>query len=357
MAATINLSALTFTADQLRQLNELVVTATLQSPEMALFHTFHSGIKNDREIGIIPGTLGLMGKAAQGCDPVADTTLGATATLKTWEPKRIEVIIDQCATDIAASMAKLARNLGVGVNDLTSTQYFDFLLELLVMDVPKMIHRHAWFGNKAAANVSDSPAGVITDGVDVDYFNVINGFWYQLAAIYASATDRKTSITENAQSTRALQFSEMSTADAFAYLNAVIDAAPSVLLGQSDKVLLVTRSIAQKAYRELQSKGIAYKPELQTNGFEISQWDGIPMYVIPIWDEWINSYENNGTKLNSPHRIVLTTKSNLNIGMEGTGLFENINSFYDMKSRVNRIEVSDAFDAKIIDDRLIQVGI
>ena len=52
-----------------------------------------------------------------------------------------------------------------------------------------------------------------------------------------------------------------------------------------------------------------------------------------------------------------TTKSNLMIGGEGIGMFDNVNVFYDMKSRVNRIEVSDAMDAKIINDELVQVGI
>lgn len=360
MAATINLSALAFTADQLRQMNELIVTAVLESPDLSLFHTLHQGIKNDREIGIVPGTLGLMGKAAQGCDPVADTTLGASAAVKTWTPKRIEVILDQCATDIAASMAKLARKLGVEVNDLTSTAYFDFLLELLVVDIPKMIHRHVWFGNQAAANVSDSPAGVITDGISVEYFNVINGFFYQLAVIYAADATRKSAIAANAQPTRALQFSELAASSgvaAYNALNTVVDDAHPILIGQSDKILIVTNSVAKSAYRYLQSKGIVYDINLQTNGFGLSSWDGIPMYVVPLWDEFIHTYENNGTKLNNPHRIVYTTKSNLNIGMEGTSLFDSLNSFYDMKSRVNRIETSDAFDAKIIDDRLVQVGI
>lgn len=357
MSATVNLSALAFTADQLRAMNELVVKAVLESPELSLFHTLHNGIKNDRQIGIVPGSLGLMGKAAQGCDPVADTTLGVTAALKTWTPKRIEVIMDQCATDIATSMAKLARNLGIDVNDLTNTEYFAFILDLLQLDIPKMILRHAWFGNTAANNVDESPAGVLTSGVNPDYFNVIDGFWYQLGVIYGADATRKTAIAANAEATRALQFSTLTPTLAQTALNDVVDAAPATLAGQTDRLLLVTRSVAQKAYRRLQELGMPYKIELQSNGFELSSWDGIPMYVVPLWDEWIAAYENNGTKLNSPHRIVFTSKSNLNVGMEGTSLFDNVNSFYDQKSRVNRIEVSDAFDAKIIDDGLLQVGI
>ena len=357
MAASINLAALTFSADQLREMNELLVKAVLEAPELSLFHEFATGIKNDREIGIIPGTLGLMGKAAQGCSPTADTTLGATAALKTWTPKRIEVIMDQCYTDISASMAKMARKLGVEVPDLTNTEYFAFILALLSKDIPKMIFRHAWMGDRDAATVDVSPAGVLTSGTDEDYFNVIDGFFVQLATIYGTDATRKTAIAENAETTTALQFSNLSNDDAAIYLNAVIDGAKAVLTSQSDQILLVTRSVFQKAYRYLQSKGVVYDINLQQNGIQMGQWDGIPMYVVPLWDEWIRAYENNGTKLNNPHRIVYTTKSNLVIGMEGTSLFDSLNVFYDNYTRVNRIETSDAFDAKVLNDELVQVGI
>jgi len=356
MAASINLSALTFSADQLRQMNELVVTAVLEAPEMNLFHTLHPGIKNDAQIGIIPGTLGLIGKAAQGCSPTADT-LTDTAVLKTWTPKRIEMILDQCATDIASSMAKLARKLGTEVNDLTGTEYFAFILGLLEKDIPKMIFRHAWFGNTAAANVSDSPAGVITDGVDTDYFNVINGFFYQLATIYGTTAARLTAISGNSQATFSLQDSVLTPALAYADVNTVVDSALAELAAQPDRVLLMTRSVNQKLRRHLISLGTVYDVEIAKNGMEVGNYDGIKTITIPLWDQWIRAYESNGTKYNNPHRVVYTTESNLNIGMEGTSLFDNVNSFYDQYTRQNRIEASDAFDAKIIDDRLVQVGI
>lgn len=356
MSAILNLSAITFTADQLRDLNELVVKATLESPDLTLFHSTETGIKNDREIGIVPGTLGLIGKAAQGCDPSPDT-VSVIAALKTWSPKRIEVILRQCVTEINTTLIKLALKLGVNVNDLTNTAYFAFLQDLLSVDIPKMILRHAWMGNQDAMAVDGSPAGVLTSGTDEDYFNVINGFFYQLGVIYAGDANRRTTISENAQATTATQFSELSTDDVAGYLNGVIDGAKSVLGMQPDRQLLVTDSIFKRAYRYLQGKGLAYDIKVQQNGFKLGEWDGIPMYSVPLWDEWISAYENNGTKLNSPHRIVYTTKSNLVVGMEGTTLFDGFNIFYDNKSRYNYIEASDAFDVKVMNDELVQVGI
>jgi hypothetical protein len=70
----------------------------------------------------------------------------------------------------------------------------------------------------------------------------------------------------------------------------------------------------------------------------------------------IRAYENNGTKWNDPHRVIYTTTSNLLVGLACNSLFENVNTFYDPRSRYNRIEAVDAFDVKIIDDRLLMVG-
>lgn len=357
MAATVNLSNLAFTADQLRSMNELMVEAVLTSPELSMFHTFQTGIKNDKQIGIAPGTLGLIGKAAQGCGTRTPETNTLTPTLKTWEPKRIEVILRQCYTDLEDSLAQLARKLGVQVYDLTSTEYFTFVLEILKKDIPKMVFRHLWFGDKTAANVTDSPAGVITDGISVDYFNLINGYFQQLAVIYAATAARKTAISANAQATTALQFSAFTATDALNALNAVVDDAPAELTAQADRMILCTDSVHKKARRALQALGVAYKIELQTAGLVVSEWDGIKLYSIPLWDQWIRAYQSNGTKLNNPHRIVYTTKSNLVAGMEGNGLFESLDVYYDKVTKYNYIETVDAFDAKVIMDGLVQVGI
>jgi len=350
---TINLDALHFTADELRSLNELVVTAVLESPVLSLFHTLVTGIKNDKRIGIIPGTFGLVGKARQGCNPTAQC-YEDTAIEKTWEPKYIEIIIDMCVDELEDTLMKLALNCGIDVFDLTNTDIFEFILDILVKDIEKMIFRHVWFGNTAAANVS--AGGVITDGFDVGFFNIINGFFQQLAVIYAADPTRLTALPGNTELTTALQFTVATPALMYAAVNNVIDEAHPVLPGQPDRVLIVTQSVNTRLMRQLQALGVVYDITYMSDGLQVTQWDGITMYTIPLWDQWIRAYENDGTRLNNPHRVIYTTKRNLNIGMACTGLFEKINAFYDQRSRINRIEATDAFDAKIIDDRLVQVG-
>jgi hypothetical protein len=350
--STLNLDALHFTADELRSLNELIVTAILEAPGLATYHSLVTGIKNDKRIGIIPGTFGLVGLAAQACNPVAHC-YQLTASEKTWEPRYIEVIIDMCVDELADSLMRFYINCG-NPYDLTNTEVFAFLQTILARDLAKAVFRHAWFGDQAAANV---PVGNITAGVPVGFFNIINGFWQQMAVIYAANPLQLQAMPGNNQATYALQGTVATPLATFNAVNALIDAAVTELSIQPDRILLVTRSVFDRLRRQLQALGTAFQDyRLMVNGIEFATWDGIQIYSVPLWDEIIRAYENNGVRWNDPHRVVYTTKSNLNIGFTCTSALENINTSYDPRSRYNRIEATDAMDAKIYDDRLLMVG-
>jgi len=350
---TINLDNLHFTPDELRLMNELIVTKVLEAPELSDFHTLITGIKNDKRIGIIPGTFGLVGKAAQGCNPIPQC-YEDVAIEKTWEPRYKEVIIDMCVTELADTLMKLAIKCGVELYDLTKTDIFYFILDILEKDIRKMVFRTAWFDDQAAAVF---PAGILTPGTDPAFFNVINGFWQQFAVIYAANPLQLNAMPGNTQLTYALQQTVATPLLTYNAVNALIDAAPCELAAQPDRILLVTKSVMDRLRRQLQALGTAFQDyRLSIDGIEFATWDGIRIVSICLWDQWIRAYENNGVAWNDPHRVVYTTVSNLLIGMVCTSLFDNINSFYDPRSRINRIEAVDAFDAKIIDDRLLMVG-
>jgi len=349
---TLNLDALHFTADELRSLNELIVTAILEAPALATYHTLITGIKNDKRIGIVPGTFGLVGMAAQACNPVAHCH-SLVASEKTWEPKYIEVIIDMCIDELTDSLMRFYINCS-NPYDLTNTEVFAFLQSILSKDLAKAVFRFAWFGDQAAANF---PVGNITPGTPVAFFNVINGLWQQMAAIYAANPLQLQALPGNTQATYALQQSVATPLLMYNAVNAMIDAAITELTIQPDRILLVTRSVMDRLRRQLQALGTAFQDyKLMVNGIEFATWDGIPIYSVPMWDEIIRAYEDNGTRWNDPHRAVYTTKTNLNIGFTCTSALENILTSYDPRSRYNRMEATDAMDAKIIDDRLLMVG-
>ena len=109
-----------------------------------------------------------------------------------------------CIDELEDTLMKLAVNCGVDVYDLTTTEIFAFIQDILAKDIAKMVFRHAWFGDKNAANF---PVGNLTPGIDPDFFNVIDGFFVQMAAIYAANPDQLVALPGNNQATTALQMS------------------------------------------------------------------------------------------------------------------------------------------------------
>lgn len=359
MASKINFSELTFTAEQVRDLNELIFLSIVDTEVFSQYHTIVPGVVYDKKIGFI-GELGLVGKAGQGCSPTADTP-SSVASQKTWAPKTWEIILDECFSDIEATLAIYALKNGTEESDLTGTEYFRLVEELLTKAIQKMLWRIAWFNDTAAANVDDSPAGLITSGISTDYFNILDGFWKQIDTIFATTPSRRGAIAANTSATYALQASDFTPALAYAALQGVKYNAHPALRAATDKVVYATRSVVDKLEQYLIGQGITPMYDNLVNGFDFNapalKVLGLDVQPIDIWDEIITSYFDNGTIYYRPHRMVMTTKSNLMVGVPSTGVLEDLDVSYDKRSRINRIEARDKMSPVISQDHMIQVAL
>ena len=146
----INFSALTFSAEQIRSINELVYEGIAKLPELSELHTMYDGIVYDKEIGFLTGG-GLVGKAGQGCNPTPqDWSVGTRKV--TWTPKSWEIFLNECASDLENTMVVYAMNKGTRVDDLTDTDYMAIIVEVLIDAIKEMFYRLIWFGDTAADN-------------------------------------------------------------------------------------------------------------------------------------------------------------------------------------------------------------
>lgn len=160
MPPIVDLSKFTFTAEQIRDINELVFDDILHAPDLSTIHTMYSGIVYDREIGFITGG-GLVGKAEQGCDP--DSQDWAIGTRKVvWTPKGWEIRIEECASDLNNTMVVYAKNNGMRIDDLTDTDYMAILVIVLTDAIRDFFYRLVWFNDTDAANVSVESLPVAT---------------------------------------------------------------------------------------------------------------------------------------------------------------------------------------------------
>ena len=159
MAATLNFSNFEFTAEQIRDINDLLFDEVLEAPELTLITTLYPGIVFDKEIGFI-GEGDLVGKARQGCNPTPQEWKIGTRTVK-WQPKAWEILLEECWTDLEATAAIYALNTGVDIADFTDTDYYAIIVQVLSVAIKKFIIRLVWFSDEDAANVSDG--GIMND--------------------------------------------------------------------------------------------------------------------------------------------------------------------------------------------------
>nr|DAK56636.1 MAG TPA: major capsid protein [Bacteriophage sp.] len=351
MATVLDFSKFSFTAEQIRDINELLYDEVMQAPEISLIHTIHPNIVFDKEIGFI-GEGGLVGVAGQGCDPTAQDWKIGTRTVK-WTPKSWEILIEDCWKDLESTCAVYALKQGVDVSDFSTTDYYAIVVQVLSVAIKKFIVRLAWFSDTDAKNVSAN--GVITNGVDTKYFSIIDGFWKQIIAQTTVNAAQRVAIAENTGATYAQQ--ELSPTSVANYLKALKYKASMVLRSMTDAIVPCTQSVYDAWEQYNQGKEIESLYTKLIDGTETLKAYGMTLMPQPIWDEMIAKYENTGTKLNNPHRAVLTTKDNLNIGVDKESSFEDMRIWYNPDSRKVKTEMMGKADAKLYNPELLQVAI
>ena len=357
--ALIDLSVFSFSAEQIRDINELIMEDILEAPEISLLHSIYPGIVADKYIGFI-GEGGLVGLPDQGCDPIPQTW-NISGDQKLWQPKRWEVFLTECYSDLENTMVIYAMNKGVEIGDLTDTDYMAIVVQVLGVAIKKMIWRFTWFGDTNAKNISDG--GIITDGVDTEYFKLVDGFWKQLEAAAPSGDYQRVEVLANAAATTTDQFAQLNGQDAYNILHDMWAKAPLSLRKQftagtkelPDKYFACTQSFADAymVYLENGGRGLETSYKNLINGVETLVFRGLPLIPIPIWDEMIAEFENDGTRLNKPHRCILASRSNMAIGVSGTDVLDSVQVWYDLTKDRNYMRAKDSIDVKLLQNKFI----
>jgi len=360
LLAIITPSQLTFNGEEIRDLNEAVYDAVYAKPEMNLFHNIIGGIKAKKQIAILGRINGLTGKGSGGCSPAEDTNT-ITMSEKFWNPVTVSNNLPSCWTDLMESFFIYGTNNGIKKGDLTKTDFWNFLLERMTDAVIEEVLRIVWFSDTAAADVDASPAGVLTSGTNPAYFNKLDGFWKQIFAIVAADANRKTAgiATKNGQLTKALQeFTSTDTTNRVV-TNTLLNmrfGADFRLRSESSLLYVVTQSVADQYERELIADKTVYSSEALENGIKVLKSGGITVIGFQFWDRIIRTYYDNGTSYYLPHRALLLTKDNMQVGTEEEGNFSEFESIYDAVTKKNYLRTEYSIDAKIILDYNIQAA-
>jgi len=349
-----NPADVTWNGKEVMALSEAVIERAYKKPSLREFHTIIPGIVAKQQV-VFLGRLGLVGKKNTGnCAPTANTQ-EIDLTEKFWMPEYIEDRFQECWTDLQETFFVWGLKEGVNKADLTGTDFWNFLEDLLVDALEECILRLAWFGDTGAANYDDSPAGHITNGVDLDYFTPIDGLWKQIfSAVTATPSRKSGTITKNSASTYALQaFDDTDTSNKVVskYFRSLITKADYRLRDQAGIRIYCTQSMFDQYVTELESTGLDPSFEVITEGITVLKRSGVEVVAFNFWDRYIAAYESDGTKSYLPHRALLTIKDQLQIGTEEAKNFSELTAHYDPKDKDMTIDFGFNIDAMLPEEK------
>lgn len=362
MAGVFDPSQLTFNGEEVKDIREAVWEKVFQRPEFQLFHSVHAGIKTKQQIAYV-GKLGLIGRKAdpESCEP-EESSETITLAEKFWDPMFVEDRLKQCWKDLNNSLFRYSMKNGVQVGDLEGTDYAIVLEDRVSEAVQEMVWRLVWFGDTAADN---APTGVITSGVDLEYWNPIDGFWKQMIAIATADTTKYVSdlSTINGQTSYANQVFDVANNDTqdklvTGTLEKLKYNADYRLRQRDDLVFITTQSVADQYAKELRSQSLDSSFERIEGGYKALMFEDIPVVGVALFDDLIRNYQDDGSAYYLPHRAVLTTKENLAVGLEEAGDFAGMATdwFYDRRDKSFYTDIGMHIDAKVIEDYMIQIA-
>lgn len=350
----LDFSKLTPSAKEVESLKDLIQFTAFEDENLEKFMTFIGTAQHGKKVGFI-GEMEDVGVKGTGCNPTYKPATIASSE-KTWDIGEWQIPLSLCYKELEGTIAEYCLKSGTEIGDLTSTEYMQYVARpALEKAMMKMMWRFAWFGDKDAQSVSSG--GVIKDGVNVELFKTCDGLFKRLFAITTEHENQKTTIAANEQATYALQKSKLLEAGV---ATGIFD---DMLLNADSRItsnggaFIVTDSLAKalaydmkKTYKEIMPWTVL------SDGLEVSTYGGVPVLKVALWDRFINAYQNNGTKLNIPHRAVLSSVGNLLIGAPQNDLISDLDIWFDRKDRQNYFYSAGKLGSMVLEDELIHMA-
>ena len=347
-----------------KALSETIMKPVYEHPELTEFCDVYTGIKHDTQIVIMDGELaGLMGRQKADCDKTpADLSFGFSEKL--WALKRHGDRDATCYATVEPMFLKYALKPGMAKEDLTGTDWADFMNTVFARKLREMWVAKAWYSDSAMA------AGTNNNllSAQLPYFNQQDGWWKQIftviAANSAQLTVNSTLQSLNAAATFALQkFTSTHTTNQL--ITGVLDQMyydgnTELVADKNNLRYLVSRSIYNQYERERKAvSNIDLAYTRMENGVDALKCNGIPVVPVDSWDKLQRKYfgqDATNVATYNPHRALLIKKSNLGLGTEDTGSMSAFDMFYDKVSGNNYIDWAANVDFKLLVDSQFQAA-
>ena len=358
MATTFNPNTADFSKELVREASEAIFTEAYRNAAVADIHEIYEDVKVNKQIVFVGGLTTMLGKGSNDCN--SDVSNNAIPmSQKVWAPADISDRLSFCWKALEDTFWAYILKTGVDKADVSETEFMVFIGERIEEALLEMIYRIAHFNNTAADNVSGG--GVITNGVDLDFFNKIDGLWTQIYAAVATNPDRLTSGLDGRNggaSYAAQKFDATDTTNMVVTetLDNMTYEADERLMGRSNVIITTTKSVGDQYKRELKKANRAFTTERIENGIEQLIVDGLEVRIFSLWDRIIKANMNDGSSLFLPHRALMTVKENIPLGTADSGSFNDYDVFYDKTDKLTYVDIATTLDCKLLEEHLFQVA-
>lgn len=355
MASLIDLSSLTLNAQEATEMSMAVFNKVYAKPALNDAHITVTGIQMKTQIPFY-GLVGLVGKKSAGSCNVNAETKTIAASQKYWEPELINFRLTHCQEDINQlfKMWKRAESALSTWEEMDNEQVA-FMADRVVDATLESILRISSLADESEDNVASG--GNITDGVDTDYFTMLDGLWAQIFTAVAATTTPRYTIAENAAASYTAQDNLAADRALLVFRNLYnnIDTRARMAGGL---VYQVTDSLFKNWLAYLEDKSLAFTLQRTEEGKGTDRWTyrGIPIVVRFDWDRNIRAYFDTGAKYYLPHRAILTPINNVPIGTSDESNFSDLDMFYDKTDKKHYSDVAYYIDCKMLEEYLISVA-
>ena len=312
----------------IEDIKDLVEERSLGMADTKAAMTIVEGVTTETEYGYYGAVEGVTRKDT-GCG-MEPTSFDVPVRTGWWKPVSLRATISECYSTLENSFLQWARVKGIKKLHIEDTDFVNFLAERFGNAIQADFNKFAFFGNTQASNVgSGSGSENLKAGVAKENYNAIDGLYTQFLKMVTTDTSKRVTIAENAQTTFALQ-KALARDTAFNAFTALLDAADPLTFAQgAQPIFLATHSMVTNLSRYLRSE---YKNELtltkMEGGYEVAEFEGVPIVTHRWFDEIIRRDFSNGTKWDNPHRVILLDKSECQLGIDSDSSLKDIEIEY-----------------------------
>lgn len=260
-----------------------------------------------------------------------------------FDPVALKVNVSECYSTLEKTFDSWVAKTTSDRFNIDDSDYVAFLVSLLEGGLLQDFNRFVFFGDKTHSNVgSGSGTQVLTAGLEKGNFNVFNGLFSQFEAMVASVPEKRVTISENGQTTFAGQRA-LGDSTAYDVLCKLLDLQD--FKSGASPVLLITKSLATNLTRFMRKEFHNEQSfKMVESGYEVGEFEGVPIVTAQWLDDMIRRSFNNGTKWHNPHRALLLDKNECQIALDSSAAIEDVSLEY-MGGDVERVYMKASYRA------------